>query len=206
MRLDRAGCLWREGRGGGVLRAKVCAVPCWFVRRRFAAESMSDHIALLNAFNDWERLPAHARKDWCWRNCLSSNTLEMMADMRRQFLTLLEAIGFVDRSLGGGPGGGGGGQREPHGAYSDKMMLVRAVITAGTFSIHLVHVSRTSILVTHLAQPLLCTHLISKVLLKCPNHDAVHGPQTKSQVCTRTLSRAMLASGRPSGTRWMTEK
>ena len=95
-------------------------------RRRFAGESMSDHIALLNAYNEWRRMPAHQARDWCWRNYLSSNTLEMMKDMRRQFLQLLEAIGFVDKQSGQG-------LSEPHGRHSDRLVLVRAVMTAGMY-------------------------------------------------------------------------
>jgi len=38
----------------------------------------------------------------------------MMKDMRRQFLQLLEGIGFVDRDLVSGI-------KEPHGMYADKV-------------------------------------------------------------------------------------
>ena len=96
-------------------------------RRRFAGESCSDHIALLTAYNEWKRMPAHVARDWCWRNYLSGNTLDMMRDMRRQFLQLLETIGFVDRASSHALGG------EPHGKHSEQLMLVRAVLTAGMY-------------------------------------------------------------------------
>jgi ATP-dependent RNA helicase DHX36 len=93
---------------------------------------MSDHIALLNAYNEWRRVPGAQARDWCWRNYLSGNTLEMMRDMRRQFLQLLETIGFVDKHASGS-GSGGMHAVEPHGRHSDKLMLVRAVMTAGMY-------------------------------------------------------------------------
>eukprot|EP00961_Rhodomonas_salina_P109951 1479684-Rhodomonas_salina.1 len=34
------------------------------------------------------------RKDYCWRNYLSANTLDMMADMRKQFVELLQSAGL----------------------------------------------------------------------------------------------------------------
>ncbi|RVW27008.1 DExH-box ATP-dependent RNA helicase DExH1 [Vitis vinifera] len=37
-------------------------------------------------------------KDFCWENFLSPITLQMMDDMRNQFLDLLSDIGFVDKS------------------------------------------------------------------------------------------------------------
>ena len=53
----------------------------------------------------------------CWRNFLSPTTLEMIRDMRRQLLHLLQAIGFVDDTAAAAP--------EPHGRYTEQAMLVR---------------------------------------------------------------------------------
>ena len=33
-------------------------------RRRFARESLSDHLALMHAYNEWLRVPGHQAKDW----------------------------------------------------------------------------------------------------------------------------------------------
>jgi hypothetical protein len=77
-----------------------------------------------------------------------------MRDMRRQFLQLLETIGFVDRGgqvcvythththththtlileTIGFVDRGDQGSGEPHGKYSEQLMLVRGVMTAGMY-------------------------------------------------------------------------
>lgn len=61
----------------------------------------SDHIALLKAFESWQEAKRAGReRNFCWENYLSSNTLQMMDDMRRQFQDLLSDIGFLDKSKG----------------------------------------------------------------------------------------------------------
>jgi ATP-dependent RNA helicase DHX36 len=61
----------------------------------------SDHIALLKAFESWQEAKRAGReRNFCWENFLSSNTLQMMDDMRRQFQDLLSDIGFLDKSKG----------------------------------------------------------------------------------------------------------
>lgn len=61
----------------------------------------SDHIALLKAFESWQEAKRAGReRNFCWENYLSSNTLQMMEDMRRQFQDLLSDIGFLDKSRG----------------------------------------------------------------------------------------------------------
>jgi ATP-dependent RNA helicase DHX36 len=70
-------------------------------RRRFAGDSRSDHIALLKAFEGWQAAKREGReRNYCWENFLSVSTLQMMEDMRRQFLDLLSDIGFIDKSRG----------------------------------------------------------------------------------------------------------
>lgn len=61
----------------------------------------SDHIALLKAFEGWKEAKRNGNgKSFCWENFLSPVTLQMMEDMRMQFLDLLSDIGFVDKSKG----------------------------------------------------------------------------------------------------------
>lgn len=61
----------------------------------------SDHVALLKAFEGWQEAKRAGReRNFCWENFLSSNTLQMMDDMRRQFQDLLSDIGFFDKSKG----------------------------------------------------------------------------------------------------------
>lgn len=60
---------------------------------------ISDHIALLNAFNKWKDAKRKGNdRAFCWENFLSPVTLQMMDDMRKQFLDLLSDIGFVNKS------------------------------------------------------------------------------------------------------------
>lgn len=61
----------------------------------------SDHIALLKAFEAWKDAKRSGNdRAFCWKNFLSPVTLQMMEDMRNQFLDLLSDIGFVDKSRG----------------------------------------------------------------------------------------------------------
>ena len=106
-------------------------------RRALAADTRSDHVALVRAFEGWKRARregGHGRgREFCRVNFLAHNTLELMADMRRQFWDLLEGIGFV----GGGDGGSGRGAmdepRASHNRHAHDVGLLRAVICAGMF-------------------------------------------------------------------------
>lgn len=61
----------------------------------------SDHIALLKAFEAWKDAKRGGRdRAFCWENFLSPMTLQMMEDMRNQFLDLLADIGFVNKARG----------------------------------------------------------------------------------------------------------
>lgn len=61
----------------------------------------SDHVALVKAFEGYKEAKRNRNeRSFCWENFLSSITLQMMEDMRDQFLNLLSDIGFVDKSKG----------------------------------------------------------------------------------------------------------
>lgn len=93
-------------------------------RRRFAGESYSDHIAILQAFEGWQMAKRDGRdRQYCWQNYLSSATLSMMEDMRFQFLDLLSDIGFYDHSRG----------LQLYNSSSANLEMVRAVLCAGLF-------------------------------------------------------------------------
>ncbi|XP_040257736.1 DExH-box ATP-dependent RNA helicase DExH1 isoform X3 [Aegilops tauschii subsp. strangulata] len=71
------------------------------VKRSFAGDSCSDHIALLKAFEAWKEAKRSGReRSFCWENFLSPMTLKMMDDMRNQFFDLLSDIGFVSKTRG----------------------------------------------------------------------------------------------------------
>ncbi|KAJ8301741.1 hypothetical protein KUTeg_020728 [Tegillarca granosa] len=56
----------------------------------------SDHIMLVNAFDGWERAVSRGTdKQYCWDYFLSSITLKLLRDMKKQFAEYLYDIGFV---------------------------------------------------------------------------------------------------------------
>ncbi|KAG7498428.1 3-5 RNA helicase YTHDC2 isoform X1 [Solea senegalensis] len=74
-------------------REKNAALQC---RRRFSSCSLSDHMALLRAFQAWQRARREGgEKSFCEKNFLSQSTMEMIFDLRVQLLGQLRAIGFV---------------------------------------------------------------------------------------------------------------
>ncbi|XP_042375797.1 DExH-box ATP-dependent RNA helicase DExH1-like isoform X1 [Zingiber officinale] len=93
-------------------------------KRFFAGDSCSDHIALRNAFEAWKDAKHGGReRAFCWENFLSPITLQMMEDMRKQFLDLLSDIGFVDKAKGA----------KAYNQYGDDMEMICAVLCAGLY-------------------------------------------------------------------------
>ncbi|KAG5556410.1 hypothetical protein RHGRI_006865 [Rhododendron griersonianum] len=93
-------------------------------KRSFAGDSCSDHIALLKAFEAWKDAKRSGNdRAFCWKNFLSPVTLQMMEDMRNQFLDLLSDIGFVDKSRGA----------NAYNQYSKDLEMVSAILCAGLY-------------------------------------------------------------------------
>ncbi|KAF8396362.1 hypothetical protein HHK36_017979 [Tetracentron sinense] len=93
-------------------------------KRSFAGDSCSDHIALLKAFEGWKDAKRNGReRAFCWENFLSPVTLQMMEEMRSQFLDLLSNIGFVNKSRGA----------KAYNQYSDDLEMVCAILCAGLY-------------------------------------------------------------------------
>ncbi|XP_008802398.1 DExH-box ATP-dependent RNA helicase DExH1 isoform X2 [Phoenix dactylifera] len=93
-------------------------------KRSFAGDSCSDHIALLKAFGAWKDAKCSGReRAFCWENFLSPMTLQMMEDMRNQFLDLLSDIGFVNKARG----------VKTYNQYGDDLEMVCAVLCAGLY-------------------------------------------------------------------------
>ncbi|KAL5545697.1 hypothetical protein UlMin_005384 [Ulmus minor] len=93
-------------------------------KRSFAGDSCSDHIALLKAFEGWKDAKRNSNeRAFCWDNFLSPVTLQMMDDMRLQFLDLLSDIGFVDKSLG----------PSAYNQYSHDLEMLCAILCAGLY-------------------------------------------------------------------------
>ncbi|KAF3964534.1 hypothetical protein CMV_011182 [Castanea mollissima] len=93
-------------------------------KRSFAGDSCSDHIALLKAFEGWKDAKRNGKeRAFCWDNFLSPVTLQMMDDMRMQFVDLLSGIGFVDKSRGA----------NAYNQYSHDLEMVSAILCAGLY-------------------------------------------------------------------------
>ncbi|KAL8505164.1 hypothetical protein ACS0TY_016392 [Phlomoides rotata] len=93
-------------------------------KRSFAGDSCSDHIALLKAFEAWKDAKRDRNeKAFCWENFLSPVAMQMIEDMRNQFLDLLAGIGFVDKSRGA----------KAYNEYSDDLEMVCAILCAGLY-------------------------------------------------------------------------
>ncbi|KAK4281729.1 hypothetical protein QN277_013190 [Acacia crassicarpa] len=93
-------------------------------KRSFAGDSCSDHIALLKAFEGWKNAKRRGQdRQFCWDNFLSSATLQMIDDMRLQFLDLLSGIGFVDKSRGA----------TAYNQYGHDLEMVCAILCAGLY-------------------------------------------------------------------------
>lgn len=93
-------------------------------KRSFAGDSCSDHIALVKAFEGYKDAKRNGReRAFCWENFLSPVTLQMMEDMRNQFIDLLSDIGFVDKSPGA----------SAYNQYSHDLEMVCAVLCAGLY-------------------------------------------------------------------------
>ena len=84
----------------------------------------SDHVALLRAYDGWQEARRVGRGDgYCWEHFLSPNTLQLMHDMRGQFLDVLKETGFVDPRAGVEAYNSRG--RDPH--------MIAAILCAGLF-------------------------------------------------------------------------
>jgi len=94
-------------------------------RIRFAGDTRSDHIALLNAFQGWEKASLQgSERDYCWTNFLSANTMKMIKDMKKQFSGLLYEIGFLDST---NPTAFSANYN------SENLKLVKAILCAGLY-------------------------------------------------------------------------
>ncbi|KAI4300544.1 hypothetical protein L6164_033912 [Bauhinia variegata] len=93
-------------------------------KRSFAGDSCSDHIALLKAFEGWKDAKRSGReREFCWDNFLSPVTLQLIDEMRIQFLNLLSDIGFVDKSRG----------IHAYNQYARDLEMVCAILCAGLY-------------------------------------------------------------------------
>ncbi|XP_053787405.1 3'-5' RNA helicase YTHDC2-like isoform X8 [Vidua chalybeata] len=116
---------------------KRAAVLC---RKRFAAGTFSDHMALLRAFQAWQKARSDGwERAFCEKNFVSQATMEIIAGMRTQLLGQLRASGFVRAR--------GGADIRDVNANSENWAVIKAALVAGMYP-NLVHVDRESLLLT----------------------------------------------------------
>ncbi|XP_066993237.2 3'-5' RNA helicase YTHDC2 [Anabrus simplex] len=104
------------------------------IRKKFAAGTYSDHMALLRAFQSWQ----HARtngweRSFCEKHFVSSANMEMIVGMRTQLLGQLRASGFVRAR--------GGGDIRDLNSNSENWAVIKAALCAGMYP-NLIRVDR----------------------------------------------------------------
>ncbi|KAM6985128.1 LOW QUALITY PROTEIN: 3'-5' RNA helicase YTHDC2 [Aplochiton taeniatus] len=110
---------------------KRAAMLC---RKRFTAATFSDHMALLRAFQAWQKARSDGwERSFCEKNFLSQATMEIIIGMRTQLLGQLRAIGFVRAR--------GGGDIRDVNLNSENWAVVKAALVAGMYP-NLINVDR----------------------------------------------------------------
>uniref|UniRef100_A0A8C3NU96 RNA helicase n=1 Tax=Cyanoderma ruficeps TaxID=181631 RepID=A0A8C3NU96_9PASS len=116
---------------------KRAAMLC---RRRFAAGTFSDHMALLRAFQAWQKARSDGwERAFCEKNFVSQATMEIIVGMRTQLLGQLRASGFVRAR--------GGADIRDVNTNSENWAVIKAALVAGMYP-NLVHVDRESLVLT----------------------------------------------------------
>ncbi|XP_041816133.1 3'-5' RNA helicase YTHDC2-like isoform X2 [Chelmon rostratus] len=118
---------------------KRAALHC---RKGFASSSFSDHMALLRAFQAWQKARSDRwERSFCEKNFLSQATMDMILGMRTQLLGQLRAIGFVRAH--------GASDIQDVNLNSGNWAVVKAALVAGMYP-NLVHIDpETSLLFSH---------------------------------------------------------
>uniref|UniRef100_A0AAY4BH52 RNA helicase n=1 Tax=Denticeps clupeoides TaxID=299321 RepID=A0AAY4BH52_9TELE len=110
---------------------KRAAMIC---RKRFSAGTFSDHMALLRAFQAWQKARSDGwERTFCEKNFLSQANMEIILGMRTQLLGQLRAIGFVRAR--------GGGDIRDVNLNSENWAVVKAALMAGMYP-NIIHVDR----------------------------------------------------------------
>ncbi|NWI53620.1 YTDC2 helicase, partial [Calyptomena viridis] len=109
-------------------------------RKRFAAGTFSDHMALLRAFQAWQKARSDGwERTFCEKNFLSQATMEIIVGMRTHLLGQLRALGFVRAR--------GGADIRDVNTNSENWAVIKAALVAGMYP-HLVHVDRENLALT----------------------------------------------------------
>ncbi|KAK1314026.1 putative pre-mRNA-splicing factor ATP-dependent RNA helicase [Acorus calamus] len=91
-------------------------------KSRFSAKDYSDHMALVRAYEGWKDADREGSAyEYCWRNFLSSQALQAIHSLRKQFNFILKDAGLIDADPG------------INNSLSHNQPLVRAIICSGLF-------------------------------------------------------------------------
>ncbi|CAH1253699.1 YTHDC2 [Branchiostoma lanceolatum] len=116
---------------------KRAAVYC---RKKFSAGANSDHMALLRAFQGWQKAKSDGwERSFCEKNFLCQATMEMIFGMRTQLLGQLRASGFVRAR--------GGGDIRDLNTNSENWAVIKAALCAGSYP-NMVRVDRENLWLT----------------------------------------------------------
>ncbi|CAL9682575.1 unnamed protein product [Knipowitschia caucasica] len=116
---------------------KKAALLC---RKRFTSGTFSDHMALLRAFQAWQKARSEGwERSFCEKNFLSQATMDMILGMRTQLLGQLRAIGFVRAR--------GGSDIRDVNLNSENWAVVKAALVAGMYP-NLVHINKETSLMS----------------------------------------------------------
>ncbi|XP_049871809.1 3'-5' RNA helicase YTHDC2-like [Pectinophora gossypiella] len=95
-------------------------------RKEFSAESYSDHMALLRAFQAWQTARANGtERAFCSKNLICGATMEMIVGYRSQLLAQLRALCLVKAR--------GSGDIKDVNLNSEKWHVVKSVLVAGLY-------------------------------------------------------------------------
>ncbi|KAI3664863.1 hypothetical protein L6452_43472 [Arctium lappa] len=91
-------------------------------KSRFSAKDYSDHMALVRAYEGWKQAEREGSAyEYCWRNFLSSQTLQAIHSLRNQFNYILKDALLLEADAG------------VNNRLSHNQSLVRAIICSGLF-------------------------------------------------------------------------
>ncbi|XP_063312995.1 3'-5' RNA helicase YTHDC2-like [Pelobates fuscus] len=133
-------------------------------RKHFSAGTYSDHMALLRAFQAWQKACSDGwEREFCEKNFISQATMEIIVGMRMQLLGQIRASGFVRAH-------GGVNIRDAN-TNSENWAVVKAALVAGMYP-NLVHVDRENMVLTGPKEKLVRFHPTS--VLSQPQYKKIH--------------------------------
>lgn len=94
------------------------------VKRKLALGEPSDHVAISEAMIQWERCASNKRNGFAYANFLSSSTLQLLSDMKKQIGDNLKQMGFLTS---------GSVKSAWENRYSDNLSLFKAIVAASLY-------------------------------------------------------------------------